>query len=169
MQSDPSEFRRHMKNQLCNRIISPRDLISKTGADYDEILEEENEARQEVMMQQRRLTEMQIRLEKVKKQKTAKMMRMTKDDLTATMDNSLAMGLDLLEDEFDEVETKLRSEQEQREREIELISLDDSANQDQFDTLVAFNNEVIINDDTDEESAANDEEEMDHNAKNKRK
>ena len=169
MQPDPREFRRHMKTQLRNRIISPRALINKAGADYDEIQEQENEARQAVMMQQRKLTEMQIRLEKVKKQKTAKMMRLTRDDLTATMDNSLEMGLDLLEDEFDEVEVKLRSEQEQRDREIELISLDDSANQDQLYALVAFNNEVIIDDDSDEEHAANDGEEMDIVAKNKKK
>ena len=165
---DPQEFRRTMKSDLRNRVISPKTLLNKAGADYQEIQEQETEARQAVMMFQRELTEMKIRLEKIKKQKKAKMMKLTRDDLTATLDNSLEMGLDLLEDECDEEILKLRSEQEQRESEIELISLDDTANQEQLDALIAFNNEVIIDDD-DEENAANDGQEMDIDAAKSKK
>ena len=65
---------------------------------------------------------------------------------------------------------KLRSEQEQRESKIELISLDDTANQEQLDALIAYNNEVIIDDDDDdEENAANDGQEMDIDAAKSKK
>ena len=64
---------------------------------------------------------------------------------------------------------KLRSEQEQRESEIELISLDDTANQEQLDALIAFNNEVIVDDDDDEENAANNGQEMDIDAAKSKK
>ena len=158
-----------MKSDLRSRVISPRTLFNKAGADYQEIQEQETEASQAVMMFQRELTEMKIRLEKIKKQKKAKMMKLTREDLTATMDNSLEMGLDLLEDECDEEILKLRSEQEQRESEIELISLDDTANQEQLDALIAFNNEVIVDDDDDEENAANDGQEMDIDAAKSKK
>ena len=98
---------------------------------------------------QRRLTELHIRLARLQKEKQAMLMKRTKDDLATTMSNSLDMGLDRLEDEFNEKATKLRSEQEQRE--IKFVHLDDSTNQDEIDTLVAFSNEVIIDDDTDDE------------------
>ena len=145
-----------MKNQLRNRIISPRVVV---GDDHDKQEEMETGARKEVLEQQRRLTEMQIRLARIKKEKTANRMKRTKEDLAATMSNSLSMGLDQLEDEFDEEELRLRSEQQQRE--IELINLDDSTNQDEIDTLVAFSNEVIIDEDTDDEEIIDDEEFMD--------
>ena len=158
-QAPSSEFRKRMKNQLRNRIISPRVVA---GDDHDEQEEMETGARKEVLEQQRRLTEMQIRLARIKKEKTANRMKRTKEDLAATMSNSLSMGLDQLEDEFDEEAARLRSEQQQRE--IELINLDDSTNQDEIDTLVAFSNEVIIDEDTDDEIIVDDEESMDHDA-----
>ena len=159
-----------MKSDLRSRVISPRTLFNKAGADYKEIQEQETEASQAVMMFQRELTEMKIRLVKIKKQKKAKMMKLTRDDLTASLDNSLEMGLDQLEDELDEEVLQLRSEQEQRESEIELISLDDTANQEQLEALIAFNNEVIIDDDDDdEENAANDGQEMDIDAAKSKK
>ena len=151
----PAEFRKKVKKDLRNRILN-------VAEDQDENQEEETEAKREMLASQRKLTKMQIKLAKIKKEKQAKLMKRTKDDLAATMSNSLAMGLDLLEDEFDETAAKLRSEQEQRE--IELINLDDSTNQDEIDTLVAFSNEVIIDEDTDDEIIVDDKESMDHDA-----
>ena len=116
---------------------------------------------------------MQIKLAKIKKEKQAKLMQRTKDDLSATMSNSLAMGLDQLEDEFDETAARLRAEQERRE--VELINLDDSTGQDEIAAMIAFSNEVIvhsnevivdsneviIDEDTDDEEIIDDEEFMD--------
>ena len=156
LQAPSSEFRKKMKNQLRNRIIN-------AGEDHDENQEEmETGTRKEMLESQRRLTELQIRLARIKKEKQANRMKRTKEDLAATMSNSLSMGLDQLEDEFDEEAARLRSEQQQRE--IELINLDDSTNQDEIDTLVAFSNEVIIDEDTDDEIIVDDEESMDHDA-----
>ena len=117
---------------------------------------------------------MQIKLAKIKKEKQAKLMQRTKDDLATTMSNSLAMGLNQLEDEFDETAARLRAEQERRE--VELINLDDLTGQDEIAAMVAFSNEVIvdsnevivdsneviIDEDTDNEEIIDDEEFMDH-------
>ena len=158
-----------MKSDLRSRVVSPKTLFNKAGAEYKKIQEQETEASQAVMMFQRELTEMKIRLVRIKKQKKAKMMKLTRDDLTMSLDNSLEMGLDQLEDELDEEVLQLRSEQELRENEIELINLDDTANQEQLDALIAFNNEVIVDDDDDEENAANDGQEMDIDAAKSKK
>ena len=130
--------------------------------------EEETEAKREMLASQRKLTEMQIKLAKIKKEKQAKLMQRTKDDLATTMSNSLTMGPNQLEDEFDETAERLRAEQEHRE--VELINLDDSTGQDEIAAIIAFSNEVIvdsneviIDEDTDDEEIIDDEEFMDHN------
>ena len=94
-------------------------------------------------------------------------MRMTKEDLNQTMENSLQLGVDILQDEFEEKAMLIRSEQEAREREIELVDLDDSA-QEQLDALIAFNNEITVDDDevidVNDTSATQEEEERDQSA-----
>ena len=94
-------------------------------------------------------------------------MRMTKEDLNQTMENSLQLGFDILQDEFEEKAMIIRSEQEAREREIELVDLDDSA-QDQLDALIAFNNEITVDDDevidVNDTSATQEGEERDQSA-----
>ena len=95
-----------MKKTLRNRILDV--------TEDHESQEEETEAKREMLASQRKLTEMQIKLAKIRKEKQAKLMQRTKDDLSATMSNSLAMGLDQLEDEFDETAARLRAEQERK-------------------------------------------------------
>ena len=161
----PAEFRKKVKKDLRNRILDV--------TEDHENQEEETEAKREMLASQRKLTEMQIKLAKIRKEKQAKLMQRTKDDLATTMSNSLAMGLDQLEDEFDETAARLRAEQERRE--VELINLDDSTGQDEIAAMIAFSNEVIvhsnevivdsneviIDEDTDDEEIIDDEEFMD--------
>ena len=130
-------------------------FVSKAGSEYHGIVDRENEMKKEIIRQHRQLAENNIKLELIKKKRTEAMMRMTKEDLNQTMENSLQLGFDILQDEFEEKAMIIRSEQEAREREIELVDLDDSA-QDQLDALIAFNNEITVDDDDDEVIDVND-------------
>ena len=143
-------------------------FVSKAGTEYHGIIDRENEMKKEIIRQHRQLAENNIKLELIKKKRTEAMMRMTKEDLNQTMENSLQLGVDILQDEFEEKAMIIRSEQEAREREIELVDLDDSA-QDQLDALIAFNNEITVDDndeiiDVNDTSATQEGEERDQSA-----
>ena len=142
-------------------------FVSKAGSEYHGIVDRENEMKKEIIRQHRQLAENNIKLELIKKKRTEAMMRMTKEDLNQTMENSLQLGFDILQDEFEEKAMIIRSEQEAREREIELVDLDDSA-QDQLDALIAFNNEITVDDDevidVNDTSATQEGEERDQSA-----
>ena len=143
-------------------------FVSKAGSEYHGIIDRDNEMKKEIIRQHRQLAENNIKLEQIKKKRTEAMMRMTKEDLNQTMENSLQLGFDILQDEFEEKAMIIRSEQEAREREIELVDLDNSA-QDQLDALIAFNNEITVDDDDEiidvnDTSATQEEEERDQSA-----
>ena len=168
-QAEAREYRNLLKNTIRNCVIAPSSLVTKAGSEYHEIIDHENEMRRELIRQHRSIAETNIKLEQIKKKRTEAMMRMTKEDLNQTMENSLQLGLNILQDEFEEKATIISSEQEAREREIELLDLDDSA-QDQLGALIAFNNKITVDDDEviiydyDETGATQEGEEMDQSA-----
>ena len=65
------------------------------------------------------------------------------------MVNSLQLGLDILADEYEEKAAIIRSVQEAREKKIELIQLNDSA-QDFEDAFEGFDNEASATDDSED-------------------
>ena len=95
------------------------------------------------------IAESKIKLEMMKRLKTEAEMRNTTQELSQSMVNSLQLGLDILADEYDEKAAIIRSVQEAREKKIELIQLDDSA-QDFEDAFDGFDNEVSATDDSED-------------------
>ena len=153
----PAEFRNKVKKEIRNKIMNVTE--DQNGSQEDS--ETENEAKMELLESERRLLELQLKLAKIKKEKQARIMRRTTDKMTQTMSNSLASGLDQLEEAYEAKTARWREELSSRE--VVLISLDDSADQDEIAAIIAFSNEVSLNEDAEDEVIDN-KEDMDHDA-----
>ena len=154
-----------MRRAIRNGASSPRTIINRGGAAFQKIKALEEEAKREVLQQQRDLVQQQrdlvekkINLEKIQSIRRAELLKLTHDDIAATLNNTLETNLDLNEDIFAEMRGQLRREQQEREQHVELIHLDDSINQeqqDQIDVLITGNNEGSDDETGDNEEAAN--------------
>ena len=169
---DPETYRGTMRRAIRNGASSPRTIINRGGAAFQKIKALEEEAKREVLQQQaeqqalkqqmlqqqRDLVEKKINLEKIQSIRRAELLKLTHDDIAATLNNTLETNLDLNEDIFAETRGQLRREQQEREEHVELIHLDTSINQeqrDQIEALISGNNEGSDNGTGDNEEAAN--------------
>ena len=156
-----------MRRAIRNGASSPRTIINRGGAAFQKIKALEEEAKREVLQQQlqqqalkqqmlqqqRDLVEKKINLEKIQSIRRAELLKLTHDDIAATLNNTLETNLDLNEDIFAETRGQLR-----REQHVELIHLDTSINQeqrDQINALITGNNEGSDDETGDNEEAAN--------------
>ena len=154
-----------MRRAIRNGASSPRTIINRGGAAFQKIKALEEEAKREVLQQQRDLVQQQrdlvekkINLEKIQSIRRAELLKLTHDDIAATLNNTLETNLDLNEDIFAETRGQLRREQQEREEHVELIHLDTSINQeqrDQINALITGNNEGSDDETGDNEEAAN--------------
>ena len=156
-----------MRRAIRNGASSPRTIINRGGAAFQKIKALEEEAKrevlqqqlqQQVLQQQRDLVEKKINLEKIQSIRRAELLKLTHDDIAATLNNTLETNLDLNEDIFAETRGQLRREQQEREEHVELIHLDTSINQeqrDQINALITGNNEGSDDETGDNEEAAN--------------
>ena len=154
-----------MRRAIRNGASSPRTIINRGGAAFQKIKALEEEAKREVLQQQRDLVQQQrdlvekkINLEKIQSIRRAELLKLTHDDIAATLNNTLKTNLDLNEDIFAETRGQLRREQQEREEHVELIHLDTSINQeqrDQINALITGNNEGSDDETGDNEEAAN--------------
>ena len=162
---DPETYRGTMRRAIRNGASSPRTIINRGGAAFQKIKALEEEAKREVLQQQRDLVQQQrdlvekkINLEKIQSIRRAELLKLTHDDIAATLNNTLETNLDLNEDIFAETRGQLRREQQEREQHVELIHLDTSINQeqrDQINALITGNNEGSDDETGDNEEAAN--------------
>ena len=162
---DPETYRGTMRRAIRNGASSPRTIINRGGAAFQKIKALEEEAKREVLQQQRDLVQQQrdlvekkINLEKIQSIRRAELLKLTHDDIAATLNNTLETNLDLNEDIFAETRGQLRREQQEREQHVELIHLDTSINQeqrDQINALITGNNEGSDDGTGDNEEAAN--------------
>ena len=162
---DPETYRGTMRRAIRNGASSPRTIINRGGAAFQKIKALEEEAKREVLQQQRDLVQQQrdlvekkINLEKIQSIRRAELLKLTHDDIAATLNNTLETNLDLNEDIFAETRGQLRREQQEREEHVELIHLDTSINQeqrDQIEALISGNNEGSDDGTGDNEEAAN--------------
>ena len=162
---DPETYRGTMRRAIRNGASSPRTIINRGGAAFQKIKALEEEAKREVLQQQRDLVQQQrdlvekkINLEKIQSIRRAELLKLTHDDIAATLNNTLETNLDHNEDIFAETRGQLRREQQEREQHVELIHLDTSINQeqrDQINALISGNNEGSDDGTGDNEEAAN--------------
>lgn len=143
------DARKTLKNSIKHCVIDPTNQERQTGAEPQDILEQKIEMKRAMIEQNRFIAESKIKLEMMKRLKTEAEMRNTTQELSQSMVHSLQLGLDILADEYDEKAAIIRSVQEAREKKIELIQLDDSA-QDFEDAFDGFDNEVSATDDSED-------------------
>ena len=143
------DARKTLKNSIKHCVIDPTNQERQTGAEPQDILEQKIEMKRAMIEHNRFIAESKIKLEMMKRLKTEAAMRNTTQELSQSMVNSLQLGLDILADEYDEKAAIIRSVQEAREKKIELIQLDDSA-QDFEDAFEGFDNEASATDDSED-------------------
>ena len=143
------DARKTLKNSIKHCVIDPTNQERQTGAEPQDILEQKIEMKRAMIEHHRFIAESKIKLEMMKRLKTEAEMRNTTQELSQSMVHSLQLGLDILADEYDEKAAIIRSVQEAREKKIELIQLDDSA-QDFEDAFDGFDNEVSATDDSED-------------------
>ena len=150
------DARKTLKNSIKHCVIDPTNQERQTGAEPQDILEQKIEMKRAMIEHNRFIAESKIKLEMMKRLKTEAEMRNTTQELSQSMVNSLQLGLDILADEYDEKAAIIRSVQEAREKKIELIQLDDSA-QDFEDAFEGFDNEASATDDSEDIAIEDDE------------
>ena len=143
------DARKTLKNSIKHCVIDPTNQERQTGAEPQDILEQKIEMKRAMIEHNRFIAESKIKLEMMKRLKTEAEMRNTTQELSQSMVHSLQLGLDILADEYDEKAAIIRSVQEAREKKIELIQLDDSA-QDFEDAIEGFDNEASATDDSED-------------------
>ena len=143
------DARKTLKNSIKHCVIDPTNQERQTGAEPQDILEQKIEMKRAMIEHNRFIAESKIKLEMMKRLKTEAEMRNTTQELNQSMVHSLQLGLDILADEYDEKAAIIRSVQEAREKKIELIQLDDSA-QDFEDAFEGFDNEASVTDDSED-------------------
>ena len=143
------DARKTLKNSIKHCVIDPTNQERQTGAEPQDILEQKIEMKRAMIEHNRFIAESKIKLEMMKRLKTEAEMRNTTQELSQSMVHSLQLGLDILADEYDEKAAIIRSVQEAREKKIELIQLDDSA-QDFEDAFEGFDNEASATDDSED-------------------
>ena len=143
------DARKTLKNSIKHCVIDPTNQERQTGAEPQDILEQKIEMKRAMIEHNRFIAESKIKLEMMKRLKTEAAMRNTTQELSQSMVHSLQLGLDILADEYDEKAAIIRSVQEAREKKIELIQLDDSA-QDFEDAFEGFDNEASATDDSED-------------------
>ena len=153
----PAAFRNKVKKEIRNKILN----VTEDQDEGQEESETETEAKLELLETQRKLLVLQIKLAKVKKEKQVKIMRRTTDELALTMRDSLATGINNIEEEYEATEARLWAELDSRE--VELINLDDSQDQDEMAAIAAFSHEAGLDEDAEDEVVDN-EEDMDLDA-----
>ena len=150
------DARKTLKNSIKHCVIDPTNQERQTGAEPQDILEQKIEMKRAMIEHNRFIAESKIKLEMMKRLKTEAAMRNTTQELSQSMVHSLQLGLDILADEYDEKAAIIRSVQEAREKKIELIQLDDSA-QDFEDAFEGFDNEASATDDSEDIAIEDDE------------
>ena len=111
--------------------------------------EEETETKLQLVAKKREMIQLQRRLAVKEKNRKALRLKETTQELTSSMNNSLAMGLSVIEQEFEETERRLREvDAGLQDQEVTIISLDDS--QDEV-AMIEFEQGVHDVDDDEED------------------